>query len=293
LLVRDGFGRVHALRNSCPHLPHALVGERRGRFADGIECTVHGLRFAEDGRRTAGTGGGDLAALDLRAADGFYWVGAVALPQGVERQPAGWGDRFRVEGRVLQELPDLELRANWKLIAEQWLEALGPQIEIGSSAIDAAIDPIGSGSGWSAAKYRRLAGSSAAERWAVRFLAPNQLVERRPDGLSVLQLIPSGPEQCRVRRIHLARDPLAPQDGRSNALRYLAGRLVPWCRRGTLTIAESAQRGLSEFGYRASASAPPAAVAWFRRVLAARIPMIAAERPPNESRQMHYNRHPA
>ena len=105
----------------------------------------------------------------------------------------------------------------------------------------------------------------------------NAGIERRPDGLSVLQIIATGPAQCRVRRIHLARD-------ESDALQYLAGRLVPWCRRGTIAIAESAQQGLSEFGYRTAPGPASPAIAWFRRLLMARLPALAGERPPNESR---------
>jgi hypothetical protein len=173
------------------------------------------------------------------------------------------------------------VRANWKLVAEQWLEMLGhvPGINptLGSAGIDASAAPIEADFGWSAARYRGLAGSGAQEPWLLHFAAPNQWIERRPDGLSVLQIIATGPVRCRVRRIHLARN-------ESDALQYLAGRLVPWCRRGTFAIAESAQQGLSEFGYRAAGAGASAEVAWFRRYLAQRLPALAGERPPNESR---------
>ncbi len=54
LLVRDSFGQIHALRNSCPALPHTLVAGGSGRFDGTIACTVHGLEFALDGRRAGG-----------------------------------------------------------------------------------------------------------------------------------------------------------------------------------------------------------------------------------------------
>jgi hypothetical protein len=183
-----------------------------------------------------------------------------------------------MQARVLRTPPDLEVRANWKLVAEQWLEMLGQVSGIsptlGSAGIDASAAPVDAGSGWSAARYRGLAGPGAKEPWLLHFAAPNQWIERRPDGLSVLQIIATGPARCRVRRIHLARN-------ESDALQYLAGRLVPWCRRGTIAIAESAQQGLSEFGYRGGGAAASAEVAWFRRYLAARLPALAGERPPN------------
>jgi TetR/AcrR family transcriptional repressor of bet genes len=276
LLVRDAYGIVRALRNSCPHVPHALVSARRGRLEEDIECAAHGLRFAADGTCIAGAGV-DLAALEVSAADGFYWVSSHPAGRGAPEYDgdgaeasAGLGQRLRMDGRVLLTLPDLEVRANWKLVAEQWLEmpGLGPHqlAAPGSGAIDWSVGPVDGNSGWSAARYRRLAGSAAEEPWRLRFAAPNQLIERRPDGLSVLQIIATAPAQCRIRRIHVA------PDGR-DALQYLAGRLTAWCRREPLAIAESAQQGLSEFGYRTAMGAASPASA--RRTNRGRCTIIA------------------
>lgn len=287
LLMRDAFGVVQALRNSCPRVPHALVSPGRGRLAQGIECVAHGLKFAADGRCTAG-GGADLAALSLRASDGFHWVRSLApADDGAEGDDsgarAGGREALRTGARVLRAPPDLEVRANWKLVAEQWLEALahgaGIHPALDPAAIDGSVAPIVAASGWSAARYRTLAGSGANEPWLLHFAAPNQWIERRPEGLSMLQIIATGPTRCRLRRIHLAR----PGAG-SDALQYLAGRLIPWCRRGTIAIVESAQRGIGEFGYRAAGGAASTEIAWFRRYLAARLPALAGERAPNESR---------
>jgi TetR/AcrR family transcriptional repressor of bet genes len=300
LLLRDAYGVVRALRNSCPHVPHALARARRGRLEEGVECAAHGLRFSADGRCIAG-GGADLALLELWAADGFYSVRSAAParedsakdadPEG--RVSAGSGERSCPDARLIHALPDLEVRANWKLVAEQWLDMLeiGPDdtAALGSAAIDWSLAPAAADTGWSAARYRRLAGSAAKAPWLMRFAAPNQLIERRPDGLSVLQIIATGPAQCRIRRIHLAREDTAREHeqragGGRSAPQYLAGRIIPWCRRGSLAIAESAQQGLGDFGYRTAAGPASPAVAWFRRLLMSRVPMLAAERPPTESR---------
>jgi phenylpropionate dioxygenase-like ring-hydroxylating dioxygenase large terminal subunit len=276
LLVRDGFGAVHALRNSCPQLPHALTSAPRGRFPDGIECAAHGLRFGTDGRREAGAGG-DLAGLDMTAADGFFWVRAMAPSRSADPE----GQQPRGDSAPVP------------LVAEQWLEMLNMGSDVNPSAFEATVAPPGALPGWSATRYRRLAGTPDEQPWSVRFIAPNQLLERRPDGLSVLQIIPAGPARCRVRRLHVASAIASGEERCASALQYLAERRLPRLRGGSVAIAESAQRGLSEFGYRASGSAPSPAVAWLRRYLAARLPALASERPPSESRQMHYNRPPA
>jgi TetR/AcrR family transcriptional repressor of bet genes len=291
LLVRDAFGDVQALRNSCPHLPHALVDVRRGRLEGGLACATHGLKFASDGRCIAG-GGADLAMLQVRSAAGFYWVSSRSLADRLaaeDEPPKGGGapreEILRLDGGVLTVLPEIEIRANWKLIAEQWLDALAARLDLEPGLDSAALDARGApiGSGWSAARYGRLAGSAPQESWRRRFMAPNQLIERRPDGVCVLQIIPAGPARCRVRRLCLGRPGEA-----AEALQYLAGRLAPWCRRPTIAIAESAQQGICEFGYRTAGSSP--GVAWLRAYLSSHLPALAAERAPNESPQMHYNR---
>jgi len=282
VLLRDGYGAVHALRNSCPRVPHTLVRARRGRLEHGLECATHGLKFFADGRCVEGAGS-DLVPLEARTAGGFHWVRPAGLPREAaaevemaELAGAPQGE-LRTGWRALRALPDIEVRANWKLLAEQWLEVLGGLSDaapvLGVAGIDWAIAPHRAHGMWSAGRYGTL-GGPAAEGWQVHFASPNQWIERRPDGLSVLQIIPSGPVGCRVRRLHV---------GDSDALQYLADRIVPWCRAETIAIAESAQRGLSEFGYRAGGSPSPA-VAWFRRHLISRAPGLAAERPPNESR---------
>jgi TetR/AcrR family transcriptional repressor of bet genes len=285
LLMRDAFGDVQAVRNSCPQLPHALVDVRRGRLEEGLACPAHGLKFASDGRCIAG-GGADLATLQVKSAAGFYWVrssGPVGGRTPDDELPTGGGalreEILRLDGGVLQVLPEIEIRANWKLIAEQWIEALAVRSDAASALEAAALDAPGVpiGSGWSAARYGRLAGSAPQETWLRRFMAPNQLIERRPDGVCVLQIIPTGPARCRVRRLYLGRPGEA-----AEALRYLAGRLAPWCRRPTILIAESAQQGLCEFGYRTAGGSPSPGVAWLRTYLSSRLPALAAERAPNE-----------
>jgi hypothetical protein len=89
---------------------------------------------------------------------------------------------------------------------------------------------------------------------------------------------PTGPGRCVVRRCDYTA--LAPDDA-ARAARYLAQRLSPFTRRGTLERVESAQSGLLDFGYEVAVDAViPAAVARFRELLIARMPALAAEHPP-------------
>lgn len=275
VLVRDGFGAVHALRNSCPRAPHALAAARSGRFPGEIECAIHGLRFGLDGR--CAPDGTALVALELEILDGILWVRA---PGAGSQPPLRLLDEAAARAVALAPPPDIRVRADWKLIIEQWLESmerLAPP-QLADEWIDWAIEPPRLAPGWSGARYRRLAGACAAQPWLERFIAPNLWLERRGDGVRLLQVVASGPGEARIRRIELA---AAPGFGASGALQYLAGRMIPLARRSSLAIAQSAQEGVSGFGYRADGAAA-ASVGWFRRHLTARVPALALERPPND-----------
>lgn len=97
----------------------------------------------------------------------------------------------------------------------------------------------------------------------MRFILPNQLIESRPDGISLWQAIPIERGRCRVRRFDYGAQ--AASDG-GRVLPYLAGRIHPRGRRKELAVAESVQQALDRFGHEPQ-TAPPAhpAVAWLRR----------------------------
>ena len=108
-----------------------------------------------------------------------------------------------------------------------------------------------------------------------------------PTALRVLQIIATGPARCRVRRIHLARR----RRGRGRRCNTWPGGSLPGAGARRSLIAESAQRGLGDFGYRAAArlsiarGSPGSA-----RYLSARFRRSPLERPPNDSAEIHYNR---
>jgi hypothetical protein len=75
-----------------------------------------------------------------------------------------------------------------------------------------------------------------------------------------------------------------PPEDEARAAQYLARRLGPFARRSLLEVAESIQSAITEFGYE---SAPAgrvtpagAALVWFRRLLAVRVPALISQRPP-------------
>jgi TetR/AcrR family transcriptional regulator, transcriptional repressor of bet genes len=274
LVVRDASGTLHALRNSCPELPHALVTERSGRLDNAIACHAHRLSFGLDGRRRSGAGPA-LGLLELRESGGFVIVGP---PQAGRCAPElVLPDQAQGALRALGVAREIEVAANWKLVVEQWVAAAPATVRVDVDALTWTLAPLKAASTPSAACYRSLGGSTGD--WTQRLLAPNQLLQRRPEGFSVIQAIPATPTHCRVRRLDFA---LGSVDQRTQARAYLADRLTPWTRRSALALAESAQRAVVASGYRAAADQPVApALAWFWHYLAARVPAFADERPPS------------
>ena len=281
LLTRDSFGSVHALRDSCPAAPHALATSRSGRLEAGIECRLHRLRFGLNGRRAGGATRADLHPLPMQAVGGFVLVRSSAA-ESAAAGCAGWFHDMPAAHLVALGTTELDVASDWKVLVEQWLEAASPRSPPtpAHEFIEWTSRPLET-SNWSAERYRRIVGERAAEAWEQRFLAPNHLLQLRPDGVSLLQAIPTAPGRCRLRGIHLTNRPAGRE---ADAARYLASRLSRFESRPAIDTAESTQRGVFEFGYRAAADGRAApAVAWFLRHLLSRLPLLALERPPTVS----------
>jgi TetR/AcrR family transcriptional repressor of bet genes len=269
LIVRDDAGEIRAFRNSCSEAPHILIAARTGRV-DTIQCAVHGLQYDLDGRRRGVRGAADLTALDLRL------IGDLILVRSAERRlwhppvTDAWVEFSPPPGsRPLGGPVETAVAADWKLVIEQWLEST---TNGGSHEADEH--------GWSARSYKRLLGSSANFGWQRRFLTPNHRIELRPDGFTLLQVLPSGPGRCLLRRHEHT---VCEADRPARAAEYLASRLSPDARQSAIAVAESTQRGIVTFGHEAADGAQAApAVAAFRRQLVTLMPMMALARPPND-----------
>jgi phenylpropionate dioxygenase-like ring-hydroxylating dioxygenase large terminal subunit len=285
LLVRGASGQVHALRNSCPAYPHRLVAPAGGRFESGIECRVHGLEFSLDGR-CQGTTGSPLCALDLSSSGGLLLVRCADPAHGAAER-AGWVEDALPHGLAALTAPlEAAVAADWKVLVEQWLAATRgreprPSGRPWPAPLALAWEvPVLAAADWSARRYRNLVGCSVDRTWRRLFIAPNQLIEIRPDGLSVLQAVPVAPGRSLLRRLDYSA-PGPPQAARG-AL-YLARRLGGQARRAALELAESIQRGLADFAYAAPAGDVPEAVAWFHDLVAAAVPALARHPPASDN----------
>jgi nitrite reductase/ring-hydroxylating ferredoxin subunit len=181
LIVRAERGRLHAFRNACRRRPHALVTARRGHLKSAIHCAAHGLTYTFDGRLVAGSTPGDLSPFELRQSGRLLLVRAASNTSSTpDTHESLWAPFAALTPLGVTER---EVAADWKLLAEQWLETPLPQ---------------------------------------QKFVGPNQLLEVRTDGAAIMQVVPTVPGRSRVRRFEFSRGRAAAPRSRGERLRRRA-----------------------------------------------------------------------
>jgi TetR/AcrR family transcriptional repressor of bet genes len=228
LVWRGPDGEVSALRNQCAQLPHALLSARSGRLRGAVECPIHGCGPADPGALSAVVQQDGLVM--VRAARGGAEAAPAALAWGTA-PGAGPMPALRVAAAALE----FTIPVAWRTLVEQWLEYDLPHKPRGrlagllSHAHRAAEAESGrvrwqarvhhEAHSWFAQRYATLAGSAY---WYRLFLPPNQLLERREDGLSIQQVLPAADGGCRLRWLEYRS---AGAERRLRAMSYLARRL--------------------------------------------------------------------
>jgi AcrR family transcriptional regulator/phenylpropionate dioxygenase-like ring-hydroxylating dioxygenase large terminal subunit len=239
LLLRDQAGNIRAVRNVCPTQPHALVVAPRGRLHGAPECPIHGPATAP------------LVELDTAIRDGLVLVSAPRHGDDPRPPPLAWNRTLDGVTAELAPMPPLSVAAApavfsvgapWQRLVEQWLAFDLPETPVGRLAgllqhaqrtVDAATGQVhwvarvgAAAPSWSARRYAALAAGSAKNapppaHWYRLFVPPNQILERRPEGLSVLQAIAAA-GGCSLRWLEYR---AAGADRRLMAMSYLARRL--------------------------------------------------------------------
>jgi phenylpropionate dioxygenase-like ring-hydroxylating dioxygenase large terminal subunit/AcrR family transcriptional regulator len=264
LVLRSSDSKIAAFRNNCRKRPHALLTARHGHLSSTIECDLHELVYGLDGKFRSGSTPGDLTPLELSVPGKFILVRALAAKNAdrgggqpstsllatslmeIAGSPAG--DWASLPELAPAGSADIAVAADWKLVVEQWLEAL-PR-------------PTG---------VRRT------------FLPPNQLLEVSSRDALVLQVIPESPGHCRIRCLTYA---VAADRGRQTrgALRKRGAKTPaaianPAWLQQDIEVAESTQAGLAA-GIDAADDVGPVSMelAEFRRTITVLLPMARGGR---------------
>jgi phenylpropionate dioxygenase-like ring-hydroxylating dioxygenase large terminal subunit len=265
LVLRSSDSKIAAFRNNCRKRPHALLTARQGHLSSTIECGLHELVYGLDGKLRSGSTPGDLTPLELSVPGKFILVRALAAKSAdpaatsllatsllatslleIAGSPAG--DWTSLPELAPAGSADIAVAADWKLIVEQWLEAL-PR-------------PTG---------VRRT------------FLPPNQLLEVSSRDALVLQVIPESPGHCRIRCLTYA---VAADGARQprGALRKRGAKIPeavanPAWLQQDIEVAESTQAGLAA-GIDVADDVGPVSteLAEFRRTITVLLPMARSGR---------------
>jgi hypothetical protein len=211
----------------------------------------------------------DLQPMEVAEAGELLLVRTKQRSAGEPAFPDRWQQLELAPGaRALPAHADTPIAADWKVVAELFL---------GLSTLPAA-------QGWSAACYQRLTTHAPA---AIRryFLGPNHWIGVRPDGWTMLQILPLGPGRCALRRYGCT---WCEADAPALAAQYLATRLFALDRAAyggaangrvsELSVAESIQRGVVDLGHRSARERWPA-VSEFHRQLLTILPVMGSDQP--------------
>jgi glycine betaine catabolism A len=136
IVLRDRAGTLRAYYNVCRHRGTAMCWEPRGRLANTIQCPYHAWTYALDGRLLAAPSVDELE--DFRKEDYPLHRVGVASWEGFlfinlspdEAEPfeeafaplLGRFSRFNMPGLRVGRRIDYDVRANWKLIAQNYSE---------------------------------------------------------------------------------------------------------------------------------------------------------------------------
>ena len=203
LVVRSSATQVLAFRNTCRKRPHALLMERTGHLDGTIVCSAHGLVYGLDGKLRTGATPGDLMPLELAVRGKLILVRAAA---------GRTADAVAPEWQSLPELRpagsgDVAVAADWKLMVEQWLDALPPP--------------------------------NGVQR---TFLEPNQLLEHSATQVLFLQVVPEAAGRCRIRRMDY--EVVSGGAAKKSRAARTVGAMPAWLQQD-IEVAESMQAGLA------------------------------------------------
>jgi TetR/AcrR family transcriptional repressor of bet genes len=260
LVVRDTAGDLRAFRNICSETPHTLLVSPSGS-APIITCTLHGLRFDLAGGGLDGAGA-RLQPLELRLRGELMLVRAARSGRTAAADDPWMEVLLPSTARILG-VAQTSIAADWKLIVEQWL---GARTAAAATAT------------WSTRAYESIMGPGAAAAWFERVISPNHLIERRPDGVTVLQVLPGIEGHSLLRQLHFT---TCAGTRQARAAQYAASRRG--CARGaSLRMVESVQKAVTFLRQDSAQDAAPAAVTAFRRQLLGLMPVLALHKPPND-----------
>ena len=230
IITRASSGAVQAFYNVCRHRGTRLCSEASGQFAGSIQCPYHAWTYALDGRLVGAPHMDDVPHFEkadyplhrVAAAewDGHIFISLAQDPPPLTEQLADLPGKFtswRMQDLRLGHRIVYDLRANWKLIVQNYNECLHcpnlhPALNQLSHYLSGENEPLHPSymggrmdlrpgvttmSMDGTCRRDTLPGLSAAERRGVYYYAifPNLLLSLHPDYMMVHTLWPLAPDR--------------------------------------------------------------------------------------------------
>ncbi len=137
IVLRDSAGTLRAFFNVCRHRGTQLCNAESGQFSETIQCPYHAWTYTTDGRLIGAPHMQDVEGFDkrdypLHAAHVAEWEGFVFVNIAEEPEPFadGWAPmidrltRFNLPNLVVGHRVQYDVRANWKLVFQNYSECL-------------------------------------------------------------------------------------------------------------------------------------------------------------------------
>ena len=234
IVVRGRDGVVRAFFNVCRHRGTRLCSDEAGRFGDVIRCPYHGWTYGIDGRLLGAPHMHDVDGFEqndhplheaaVAESDGFLFVNVAVSPSSFDSWFAPLKtrlDRFGLGALRPAHRATYEVRANWKLVFQNYSECLhcpvihpelADRIPYQSSANDLTDGPLLGGYLELAAGHDSVtvSGRSCAPQVSARMhdgdrrrayyysIMPNFLLSIHPDYVNYYLLTPLGVDRTRV-----------------------------------------------------------------------------------------------
>ncbi|MDG2336286.1 MAG: SRPBCC family protein [Myxococcota bacterium] len=319
LVIRGRDGRLRALDNVCRHRASRLVAGISGHCSGSLVCPYHGWRYELDGK-LAGVpsestfDGLDKSKIRLPELNLEEWMGFIFVRFSAEGASVAESMGAYTEDAALYKFQDmqplgesrvLECDFNWKLFVEN--DSEGYHIRAGhpglsrlfGSDYNEAIDgDVGSQAFstlaqeespvWAEASYQRLLPEvphlpdRLQRAWAYFGLFPGAVVQASPDVADCYQVLPTGPESCRLLTFRVA---LADARREMRAARYLSSRIVRNVINEDLTLCRSTNEGIKSGRYVGGyLSSRESGVRAFQQKIRELIPVATQEEKPAEGR---------
>ena len=281
LIVGDGAGGARAFHNVCRHRGTRLCDAHDGTFAGSIQCPYHAWTYDLEGRLIGAPLMDDVDGFDRREYplqpvacamwDGHIFIHMGKSPGPLEEQLRDLPSRFAPwrmqELRRVRRL-EYDVRANWKLIVQNYNECLHCPIihpllnqmhhYLGAANVPSTETYCGGAMGFKEGvetlsidgRRRRqvLPGLSGDEQAIVNYFAiyPNLLLTLHPDYMLTVTIWPQRPDRTRlVSEWHFHPDEIA----RPGFVYEDAVKFWDLTNREDWAISERSQQGISSRGY--------------------------------------------